>query len=183
MTKSASEFDLRDFVEKVGAELAAEDQILRKAFAARGCIGGLHRNFNERYFQFIVWRAAVVDWDAKVEIAYQDLVLSDAEDIPSFAVIEMKTYGSANGQREIKPIKGDLAKLIGTSLSVAVMMIFSINPRGSTENNLDLLQADTELHFKERHHFKFETLTTARDEVEFWVAGWLIKDDRYNRDI
>ena len=58
---------LDELVTTGGLALQAEDCLLRAAVHHRGERGGLVRLRNERYYQFIIWRAALSKWHAEVE--------------------------------------------------------------------------------------------------------------------
>jgi len=175
---TATDFTLKEFVDQIGSALEFEDKKITAIFALRGYRGGLFKIFREQYLQFVTWQAAIKSWDARLEIAKQDLILAETEDVNTeFARIEMKRYWSVNGRQEITTIKKDLDNLVKSTLPVGIMLVFSINVLGETDKYIQLLEADVQMKFIDKHVCSFETMGPKPNErLEFWVAGWLIKD-------
>lgn len=133
---------------------------------------------NERYYQFVVARALASSFPfaAAVEVDSHDLVLKyPSNDSHWFAVVEMKRWMSTNGEQEIKSILRDFDKLSSSNAENAFMLIFSANPRNTTDTQLGWLSKRLGISPIEDcskwKSYCFPTLNILGDEVEFWVAG------------
>ena len=167
-------FDIEGFTLRAGLGLEAEDRLLLGSHMVRGQHGGLFRLFNERYFQFIVWRALTPKWDVKVEHDYHDLVVFDSQRNYA-AVFEMKPWKSADGKTEIPGIIRDVDKLVKRSSPVKGMIIFSANARGCFSANVNWLEEQIpSLEASKRTSFVFDTLNDKGCEIEFWLGIWLL---------
>ena len=65
---------LKEVVALGGLALQAEDRLVRAVYH-KGEQGGLVRMQNERYYQFIVWRAIPPKWHADLERRSHDIIL------------------------------------------------------------------------------------------------------------
>jgi hypothetical protein len=136
--------DLKKLVECAGQALEKEDEYLTACAQARAWNGGpigLRANTNERYYQFVIWRALMQSfrWRPQTEgMDRNDLVFWDGESNALAGVAEIKGWWSTGGLTEIPGIKSDLAKLKASSLP-GVMLILTHNPKSSTETNLGWL--------------------------------------------
>jgi hypothetical protein len=108
--KSMLDNVLKEFISLSGAAIEEEDRIILGRSYVRGVPCGILRLNNERYYQFICWKACMARWDADVEAHGQhDLVLSvPSETGKLLAVFEMKRWMSPGGETEIPGIRGDL---------------------------------------------------------------------------
>jgi hypothetical protein len=168
--------------------LEAEDRFLLGAMAANQAAyprekRGVLRIFNERYYQFVVARslASSYPFAAAVEIESHDLVLHYPGN-PSqwFAVVEMKCWRSVKGEQEIRSIQQDINdKLRPAKAEHALMLLFSANPHGQTEQNLGWLAKQLSITSNEDHSVWevcwFPTQYTQGEKVDFWVAGYEVK--------
>ncbi|MGO9135961.1 MAG: hypothetical protein ACLP8A_18215 [Methylovirgula sp.] len=168
------DFEFDDFVTRAGLGLEAEDHLLLGSGLVQGQHGGLSRLFNERYYQFIVWRAVSPRWNAKVEHKTHDLVIFD-ERGQYAVVIEMKAYGSKNGIEELPGIHSDLDKLSQCGGPIRAMMVFSTNPRGQSAENIKFLEEKIPRLISEgRKSYVFNTFNEKGEKYEFWLAVWLL---------
>ena len=162
--------NLKRLIEIGGAALEAEDRFFLGSVAAnpayRGEKGGTLRIKNERYYQFVVARALASSFPylAEVEkVDKHDLVLWRPGDRSApFAVVEMKRWMGVGDEAGIPAITENIKKLSGARAEHALMLIFSVNPVGTTRRTGD--DSGWE-------HYPFQTLNRDGDEVEFWVAG------------
>lgn len=166
--------DLDNLVARAGLGLEAEDRLLLGSRLVRGEQGGLIRLFNERYYQFIVWRSLSPTWNASVEHNRHDLVIFD-EDGRYAAVFEMKSYGSEKGFRELPGIREDIKKLRECESPIRGIMIFSANPRKSTQSAMVFLEERIpELSDDKRRLYIFDSINHIGDEIEFWLGLWIL---------
>ena len=149
--------------------MQAEDCLLRAAVHHRGKHGGLVHILNERYYQFIVWRAVLPVWHAVTEReGNRDLILT-CEDGKHY--FEMKTWFGATGKREIPGMQRDISRL--QNHDHGYLLVVSANPEGLTLKNLnDLPQEIGQLDIKAGEHFRFHTVAINEQPFEFWIAGW-----------
>lgn len=169
------EFDVDHFVRRAGLALEVEDRLLLGNSRIHGENGGLIRLYNERYYQFIIWRAVNSIWRAECEHEYRDLVVFAGSEKPH-AIFEMKRWYSNDGRRELHGIRGDLDKLTKSDAPVCGMIIFSINPRGHFLKNTKVLEEEIpQLRSVDCKHHIFNTFNKEGDPVEFWLGLWLVE--------
>ena len=164
----------QELVQTAGSALEIEDRYILGCLAARGGNGGgLLANQNERYYQFMIWRQLMSRWDVKTELQTHDLVISYGNG--KHAVIEIKRWFSASGDRELPGIRRDITKMVDNKqCSQAFMMIISVNPLECTSGNLAFLQTEIpRLSGDDATLYKFPT-RNGNESVEFWVAAWTI---------
>jgi len=175
----ASDF-LNKLTIRAGAALEAEDRLIMGSGHVRGEVGGLLRLPNERYYQFILWRAVLSSWAAKVEEERHDLVIFDPEETAKYLVIvEMKKWMSEDGEREIPWIVEDIRRLSSCESPNSALIIFSENPKGDMETNLAWLEERIFPNAPPPKHetYCFPTFSpyNPRDAWEFWIAAWPIR--------
>ena len=90
---------LKEVVTLGGLALQSEDCLLRAAVHIRQEHGGLVRVLNERYFQFVVWRAILPRWHADIERATWDLTVTTNDKKHFF---EMKNWRGKSGDDQLK---------------------------------------------------------------------------------
>ena len=165
MTRSA----LREVVILGGLALQAEDCAIRAALHHRGKHGGLARIENERYHQFIIWRAVLPVWHAEIEkFGLTDLAI-DCEDGKHY--FELKNWTGASGEGQIHLIQKDVYKL--QRWERRYIVVTSLNPPDQTDLNIAFLtQRVVGLANDERQDFRFRTQDVYGKEFEFWIAGW-----------
>ena len=166
-------FDVTDFVLRAGLGLEAEDRLLLGSHLVHGTHGGLWRLINERYFQFIVWRALAPKYAVKVETEGRaDLVLTEGE---SKYVFEMKRWFSANGERELPSINLDIDKLRKSDAAIKGMIVFAAGARSTSVEHCSWLEEQLpRLRADQRHMHVFNTLDDKGQPKEFWLALWLV---------
>ncbi|WP_428484094.1 hypothetical protein [Rhodopila sp.] len=132
---------LKDFIIRAGAALEAEDRLIMGSGHVRGESGGILRLNNERVYQFILWRAVLSSWNAKVEERTHDLVIFDPTD-PSkhLAIFEMKKWMAARGLPELPGILTDIKRLNASDAPNTALIIFSANDRGDMDKQLTWLE-------------------------------------------
>jgi hypothetical protein len=176
--------DLKALVECAGQALKDEDAFLTQCAKDHGWNDGpmgLRASTNERYYQFVIWRALMRSspWRPQTErLDRTDLVLWDAVSNKVAALSEIKGWWSTDGILEIPGIQRDIAKLRASSASSApgVMLILTHNPKDLTEKNLDFLAKRLSVSLDVFMTYKFDTPPWYRDKgtpVEFVVIGFL----------
>jgi len=168
---------LKDFISLAATSLEAEDRKILGLVRLRGANGGILRLVNERYYQFICWRAAIARWEATVEVGFHDLVLRRSEDDTHFAVFEMKGWWAPKGETEIPDIKSDIEKLKRLAPGqLGFLIVFSGNPNPPTKDeNINWLES--KIFEGEPPHcesYSFQTWERDGSEREFWIAGWQV---------
>ncbi|NNM56107.1 hypothetical protein [Acidocella sp.] len=160
---------LENVVKLGGLSLQAEDCLIRAAVSQRNEHGGLDRIQNERYHQFLIWRAVLPLFDATIEReGNTDLIIKSAEESHYF---EMKNWRSVNGERELPSIRDDIKKLGGRDNGY--ILITSANPPGKFSCNIKfLLENLNGLGNRDPKHYLFNTISTTGCEIEYWIAGW-----------
>lgn len=170
-------FDLQEFLLRAKIALENEDRVLMGAHLARGEHGGLLRLTNERYYQFIVWRAIVPVWKARVECDRHDLVVFDVNGAYS-AVFEMKLWMSTNGLQELAGIRSDIVKLNARESPCRCIMLFSANPPGKHIEQAEWLEDRlrlSELSPEGRLTAAFATKNELGGDSEFWLGIWKLR--------
>jgi len=171
---------LKNFVLCAGAALEIEDRSIIEAGRARGKPGGLLRSPQERFYQYVVWKATHAKWDVEVEKDAHDLVILNPYDNRKYlCVFEMKNWFSENGMREVRPIKNDIdVKLKNCDSPNSAFILFSANPRGAMDEQLRWLEDrifDSSPPSRETYCFTTVSPHSPSVECEFWIAGWPIK--------
>ncbi|ABA57640.1 hypothetical protein Noc_1136 [Nitrosococcus oceani ATCC 19707] len=179
--------ELKRLIKIAGTALEAEDRFLREAIAknrtaypSEKC--GILRNNNERYYQFIIWRALVSSFPftARIEIQSHDLVLNYPDDASKwFAVIEMKRWMSSTGEVEIPGIIRDINdKLRPSHAKNTLMLIFSAGPSGTINTEFGWLSKRLGISQVEDcsawENYYFPTVNRVGEDVDFWLAGYQV---------
>ena len=123
---------LEDVVRLGGLALQAEDCAIRAAVHHRGERGGLVRMENERYHQFIIWRAILPIWHAELERENNTDIIISRDATKHF--FELKNWRGATGNEQIQNIRNDVSKLQSTENGY--LLITSGNPRNQTDDNI-----------------------------------------------
>jgi hypothetical protein len=100
---------LGDIVTLGGLALQAEDCAIRAALHHRGEHGGLVHMENERYHQFIVWRAILPIWHAVLEREEGTDIIISKDGIKHY--FELKNWRGATGDDQLGSIRRDVRKL------------------------------------------------------------------------
>lgn len=133
---------LKEFVACAGAALEAEDRFIREAGRGRGKAGGLLRSQHEKFYQYIVWKAAYSKWPTEVERSRHDLVILDPSDHLKYrCVFEMKNWLSKLSFRELPCIRSDVdTKLKDCFAEDSALIIFSGNDPGCMDQQLKFFE-------------------------------------------
>lgn len=117
------------------------NSIKNNQIAYKNKSGGLLRINNERYYQFIIAKGLIAEYEYPIEIEKNtyDLVVLDGNRYKT--VVEMKRWMSSTGKSEIDGIKVDINnKLLPSDSERALMLIFSANPSSiSIQENVSWL--------------------------------------------
>ena len=125
----------------------------------------------ERYFQYLIARSIISSSKYKIQLeqSHHDIVLSE-QNHEDFVVIELKRWMSGTGNLELPKITIDINKLKESKLAgEKVLMIFSVNPCGTTESNRKFLFDKLKLDITQ----STVSVSTTHDkttEVEFWIS-------------
>ncbi len=160
---------LEDVVRLGGLALQKEDCLIRAAMQCRGKHGGLALNENERYHQFIIWRAVLPLWDAVTERDQDtDLILKRDGEQYHF---ELKNWRGKSGNEQLPDIRRDFGKM--QSKKNGYILITSGNPHEETNKNFDCLEKEVAgLSAAGRQVYRFATENPEGTATEYWVAGW-----------
>ena len=171
--------NLARLVDLAGMAIESEDRQILEATAAnptaklrRG--GGILRFNNERFYQFIVAKSLLsMPYKVVVEVDFHDLVLEEPDTGKRFAVVEMKRWMSASGERELPGIRTDMfKKLQKASATHKLMLLFSANPPGQMHEQINWLLAKLNLPLDRWSSYCFTTSDQNNAAVEFWIAGF-----------
>jgi hypothetical protein len=173
---------IKEFIECAGTALKEEDRSLVESGRRHGRPGGLLRAQQEKFYQYIVWKAACEKWPAEVEKDSHDLVFLDPTDGTKYlCVCEMKNWFSESGLKELPHIDRDVRIKLNQSICPdSVFLLFSANDRGHMDKQLQFFQqrvfADPSFQ-PTPETFCFETINPYNPPVlgEFWIACWPIK--------
>ena len=126
---------LGDIVRLGGLALQAEDCAIQAALHHRAEHGGLVRMENERYHQFIIWRAVLPIWHAVLEREDSTDIIISKDGVKHY--FELKNWRGNTGNDQLPSITRDVLKL--QSRDNGYMLITSVNPVGQTDENLKFL--------------------------------------------
>ena len=174
----ASDF-LKEFVACAGAALKAEDQAIIDAGHAQGQFGGLLRTQQEKFYQYIIWKAVIAKWPFEVEKNYHDLIKVDPLDHKKYeCTFEIKKWLNPGPPNNKQQIENDVInKLRSCKAENSAFILISANNRGFMHQQIrlfvDALLPGTLSHCPETSCFT--TTNPEREEVEFWIAVWPIK--------
>jgi hypothetical protein len=159
---------LRDIVRLGGLALQSEDCAIQAALHHRGEHGGLVHMENERYHQFIIWRAILPIWHAVLEREENTDIIISRDGVKHF--FELKNWRSGSGNREIAPITRDVQKL--QSRENGYLLLTSTNPADQTYKNIEyLLGKVAGLEISSQEIFTFPTKKIDGSDFEYWIAG------------
>ena len=163
---------LKEVVTLGGLALQMEDCLIRAAVWQRGLTGGLAHLENERHHQFIVWRAILSRWDAKLERdEASDLIVHCQDGLHHF---EMKNWRGATGNPQLPSMQRDIEKL--RRRDRGYLMVTSMNPPEKTDENFKyLVERVIGLDADTRQEFRFLTEGVDGRRLDFWIAGWALK--------
>lgn len=164
----------QDVVELGGLALQAEDCLIRSALRARNEHGGLATMENERYHQFIIWRAILGLWDAVLEREENTDIIVNRDGEKYY--FELKNWRGKTGIPQLAAIRKDIIRL--QPRQNGYMLITSVNPPDMTVDNLKFLEQKVAgLNVKDRKEYTFLTVGRNNLELEFWIAGWPVQKE------
>ena len=135
----------------------------------RGKHGGLARMENERYHQFLIWRAILPVWHAVLERDESCDLIVECENGKHF--FEMKNWRGNTGNSQLPAMQRDIRKL--QARLNGYFIVTAINPSEATDKNFEyLLTKLTGLNGDERQDYRFTTEGLDGAHAEFWIAGW-----------
>jgi len=162
---------LGEVVRLGGLALQAEDCLIQAAVRRRGEHGGLARMENERYHQFIIWRAVLPLWHAVIERERGTDLILECEDGKHF--FEMKNWRGASGDEQLPRMQKDIDKL--QKRARGHFLVTAINPKESTDENFVHLAKNLNgLLWDAREKYRFPTKGLKGNDLEFWIAGWSV---------
>jgi hypothetical protein len=159
---------LGDIVKLGGLALQAEDCAIQAALHHRGEHGGSVHMENERYHQFVIWRAVLPIWHAVLERENStDIIISRDGEKHYF---ELKNW---RREDQFNSIVRDIEKL--QSRENGYLLITAVNPTGQTDDNiLHFLSKVDGLEISSQETYKFSTKKIDGSSFEYWIAGWLV---------
>jgi hypothetical protein len=162
---------LGDVVRLGGLALQAEDCAIQAALHHRGEYGGLVRAQNEKYHQFIIWRAVLPIWHAVIERENATDIVLTRDKVKHY--FELKNWRGYTGIPQLKFIRKDVQKL--NSRENGYILITSLNSAEHTERNFSYLVDEVKgLEPGSRKDFRFSTKGLDGGDLEFWIAGWSV---------
>jgi hypothetical protein len=162
---------LGDIVRLGGLALQAEDCAIQAALHHRGEHGGLVHMENERYHQFIIWRAVLPIWHAVLERENSTDIIISRDGVKHH--FELKNWRSASGNKELAPITRDVQKL--QSRENRYLLITAANPADQTDENIQyLLSKVARLDIGTQEIFQFPTKKIDGSDFKYWIAGWSV---------
>jgi hypothetical protein len=164
---------LADVVELGGLALQAEDCLVKAAVRHRGEHGGLVRMENERYHQFIIWRAVLPLWHAELERDdNSDLVLRSENEVHYF---ELKNWRGRYGETQVRQMQNDVDRKLRRRAN-GYLVVTSMNPESSTKTAVEYLTSTlTGLQTGTWLHYQFPTEGRDGAPIMFWIAGWPVE--------
>lgn len=177
---------LKRIVDTAADELEKEDQALREAVESNSTMddadrSGILRFNNEHYYKFVVARGLLRSMPYRVEAEreYHDLMLTLPQRDERVAVIEMKRWMSKEGREELSGIRMDIeGKLAKARAAHRLMLIFSANPVGGTEQSINWLRNELDVDDSSWHFRGFPTRYVDGAPVEFWVGGYAVPSQK-----
>lgn len=162
---------LGDIVRLGGLALQAEDCGIRAALHHRGEHGGLVHMENERYHQFIIWRAVLPIWHAVLERENSTDIIISKGGVKHY--FELKNWRGKTGNDQLTSIIRDVQKL--QSRENGYLLVTATNPADQTYKNIEyLLGKVAGLEISSQEIFKFPTKRIDGSDFEYWIAGWSI---------
>jgi len=171
--------DLNRLVECAGRALESEDRYLVHCASERHWRGGpigISDNINERYYQFVVWRALMASfpWRPRTERQRYDLAFYNDVTNEPVAFAQIKRWWSVFGEAELRGIRRDLEKL-GTRRIPGVMLILTWHSKAKAEDNFRWLAEKLGVSRDDIVTYSFDTLSPDDDHpTEFAVIGFLV---------
>jgi hypothetical protein len=173
--------DVEQLIECAARALEAEDRYLIECANARHWRGGavgIRDNINERYYQFVIWRALMRSfrWRPRTERQIYDLAFYDDETNKLVAVAEIKGWWSASGEEEIPRIRQDIEKKLRILRIPGVMLILTSQKKADAEANTHWLAGKLGVNAGSIIRRSFDTPPWPGDNhpTEFAILGFLV---------
>ncbi len=182
---------LQELIEIGGRALEKEDRMIREAVLARPNLQrpfrpgkarfGIRRQDNERYFQFVIWRALLKSFEFCVDIEREnnnDFVvwLPNDQGNTIVSVGEMKRWVSPSGRLELPRIREDVRKLRRTG-GPGFVLLTTAYAATSSKSQIDFLSHELDVPNDKFCSYKFPSLfETTDDWNEFALVGFLASD-------
>lgn len=170
-------------VECAAQALEKEDRYLVECAATRQWLcrdrpAGICDNINERYYQFLIWRALMGSfrWRPRTEDQRYDLAFYDDEANRLVAVAEIKGWWSSSGGVELAGIRKDMESKLGIMKIPAMMLILTSQRKKDRDSNLKWLAAELGVRVTSMVIRSFDTNPWPGDRhaTEFAVIGFLV---------
>jgi hypothetical protein len=172
--------DLKQLIDCAARALECEDHYLADCANARGWRNtriGICDNINERYYQFVIWRALMSSfrWRPRTERGSHDLAFYNEETNELVAVAEIKGWWSSRGESEIPGIKRDIEEKLGLLRIPGVMLVLTCQRTKHADDNLLLLAGKVGISRESITVRSFNTSAWPGDDGprEFTVMGFL----------
>jgi hypothetical protein len=162
---------LGDIVTLGGLALQFEDCAIRAALHHRGEHGGLVHMENERYHQFIIWRAILPIWHAVLERENGTDIIISKDGIKHY--FELKNWRGEHGNDQLPSMRKDIGRL--QPRQNGYLLITSCNPFGQTDGNIKYLFDRVDgLEDSSKKVFQFRIVDHKGSAFEYWIAGWSV---------
>jgi len=174
--------DVQGLVDCAGRALEEEDRYLTKIADRRHWLSGrvgIRVNDNERYYQFLIWRALMDSFSLRPKVEREgrhDFVFYEGEAKRLVAVAELKGWWSDSGEAELPGIRSDMESL-GILEVPGVMLIVTHHAKESAEENLKWLAGELRVSLADLKTYAFDAASLSREDLrphEFVVIGFLV---------
>ncbi len=171
------EDDLKRLIECAKRALEREDRHLLGCFKERRWKGsgyGICANWNERYYQFLIWSELMRSfrWRPVLEWELHDFAFFDNETDTLAAVAEIKLWASTSGYSEIESIRGDINGFATRNVP-GVMLVFTAQLVSEAKDNFDFLAEQLAISRSRMEIDSFPISTTEEGDWEFALVGML----------
>lgn len=151
-----------------GQSLEKEDQFVQSVSERRGEIGGVLIVKWDCFYQYVFGRALLGKYDTQLRFNNEEHCFAELKvkfkRKQYFFIMEHWKAGAP-----LTPLKEQVDKL--AKYSNAYLLVFSANPCGQTEENLDLIDGLKGAEGRAGLH-RFRTRDAKGEDYEFWVGGW-----------
>lgn len=178
---------LHQVVEIVGRALREEDAEIRDAILANPCYkdgpAGLRRVDNERYYQYLAWKALVTSrlpFCVLLERDHRDLwICGSSDEQEPLAIGEMKRWVESYGE-DVRGIEADIKKLRVRTCPGFMLVTTEFDPRGDDQYQWLAKRLSEDGFPIRKEEFEICSFPTAcmrsrkREELEFALIGFLV---------
>jgi hypothetical protein len=126
---------------------------------------------NERYHQFVIWRAVLPIWHAVLERENSTDIIISRDGVKHY--FELKNWRGETGNDQLTSITHDVGK--GQARENGYLLITSVNPVDQTDENIQYLLSNVAgLEVSSQNDFRFRTKESDGSDLDYWIAGWSV---------